>query len=296
MSTGTVLLIAVPILVVLAGLVLFAAARRRDTDAALGQLSHETKARDRGPLTPATSEDEASTPTTGREVERLAALERRGGGLVVAERPETAPVPWVPPDDEAVSVSRRQFFNRSIVTLMGVSIGTFGVVTQVPFLWPTNTGGFGSVIRLDRLADVDAKIDEGSGFAYYPEARAWVTRYPAPALEKAQAVYSPGELTGMEAGFVALYQKCPHLGCRVPECVTSQWFECPCHGSQYNQAGEKKGGPAPRGMDRFTMRIEGGALVVDTSTAGIIQGPPIGTNTTGQEAEGPHCITGGGGH
>ena len=24
-----------------------------------------------------------------------------------------------------------------------------------------------------------------------------------------------------------------------------------------------------------------------------IQGPPIGTNTTGQEAEGPHCVSGG---
>ena len=108
------------------------------------------------------------------------------------------------------------------------------------------------------------------------------------ALEKAQAVYSPPELAGMEAGVLALYQKCPHLGCRVPECVTSQWFECPCHGSQYNQVGEKKGGPAPRGLDRFAMTVSGGRLSVDTGT--IIQGPPIGTNTTGQEAEGPHCI------
>ena len=47
-----------------------------------------------------------------------------------------------------------------------------------------------------------------------------------------------------------------HLGCRVPECVTSQWFECPCHGSQYNRVGEKKGGPAPRGLDRFAMSVE----------------------------------------
>ena len=36
----------------------------------------------------------------------------------------------------------------------------------------------------------------------------------------------------MEAGVVALYQKCVHLGCRVPWCTSSQWFECPCHGSQ----------------------------------------------------------------
>ena len=74
--------------------------------------------------------------------------------------------------------------------------------------------------------------------------------------EGAQAVYgeSPSVLAGMEEGFVALYQKCPHLGCRVPWCQTSQWFECPCHGSKYNRVGEKKGGPAPRGMDRFGAR------------------------------------------
>ena len=47
----------------------------------------------------------------------------------------------------------------------------------------------------------------------------------------------------MKQGIVALYQKCPHLGCRVPSCATSQWFECGCHGSQYNRVGEKKGGP-----------------------------------------------------
>jgi cytochrome b6-f complex iron-sulfur subunit len=95
----------------------------------------------------------------------------------------------------------------------------------------------------------------------------------------------------MENGVVALYQKCVHLGCRVPSCPTSQWFECPCHGSQYNQAGEKKAGPAPRGLDRFAMSVSNSVLTVDTGA--IIQGPPIGTNTTGQEAEGPHCISGG---
>ena len=99
----------------------------------------------------------------------------------------------------------------------------------------------------------------------------------------------------MEQGLVALYQKCPHLGCRIPQCITSQWFECPCHGSQYNQVGEKKAGPAPRGMDRFPLTVAGnGDVTVDTGV--LVAGPPIGTNTTGQEAEGPHCITGGGEH
>ena len=99
----------------------------------------------------------------------------------------------------------------------------------------------------------------------------------------------------MEEGVVALYQKCPHLGCRVPECKTSQWFECPCHGSQFNRVGEKKGGPAPRGMDHFIVAVSAsGDVVIDTST--VFLGAPIGTNTSGQEAEGPHCITGEGGH
>jgi cytochrome b6-f complex iron-sulfur subunit len=103
-------------------------------------------------------------------------------------------------------------------------------------------------------------------------------------------VYSPAELAGMEAGVIALFQTCPHLGCRVPSCESSQWFECPCHGSRYNRVGEKRGGPAPRGMDRFAMTVTGGSLTVDTGTR--IQGPPIGTNTTGQEPEGPSCLSG----
>ena len=93
----------------------------------------------------------------------------------------------------------------------------------------------------------------------------------------------------MRAGIVALYQKCPHLGCRVPNCVSSQWFECPCHGSQYNRVGEKKAGPAPRGMDRFPVIVgSNGDVTIDTGV--VVAGPAIGTNTTGQEAEGPHCI------
>lgn len=36
------------------------------------------------------------------------------------------------------------------------------------------------------------------------------------------------------------------------------------------------------------MEVKDGVFIVDTGT--IIQGPPIGTNTTGQEAEGPNCI------
>ena len=179
---------------------------------------------------------------------------------------------------------------------MSLSLSGFGVAC-IAFRWPQGSSGFGSKIKVGLVSDLLTEIRDNSGFLYKPEGRMWLTEYPNGAVEKAAVAYSGPELAGMTAGqqlgldggIVALYQKCPHLGCRVPECVTSQWFECPCHGSKYNQVGEKRGGPAPRGMDRFAVEITAdGSLVVDTGT--IIQGPPIGTNTTGQEAEGPACI------
>ncbi len=285
METTTALLIAIPVLVVLAGVLLLASARRRDTGEVIGALARETRKRDRGAVRPS---DTAPT-TTGREVEAAAALELREASRGVATLDAKPPVAWVPPDPEVLGVTRRQFFNRSIVTFFAVGLSGFGAAV-LAFLWPKLGGGFGSVINIGSTASIDAKIADGAGFAYYPEGRMWVTHYPAAALPAARNVYS-AELPGMEAGYTALYQKCVHLGCRVPECKTSQWFECQCHGSQYNRNGEKKGGPAPRGLDRFPITVSGSSISVDTGT--IITGPPIGTNTTGQEAEGPHCVGGG---
>jgi len=283
------LAIVIPAIIVLAGILIFAASRRSDASAARGELSRETRQRDKGGVSLSeTDTDEAPAVVTGREVERAAALARRddGGELVAAGA--APPVPWTPPDDETIGVARRQFLNRSIIGLMGLSVSSFGAACVAFLYGGTGGGGFGSRLNLGNVADVEAAIDGGNGFFYVPEGRAWVTRYPAGSIKKAEAVYSGPELNGMRNGLVALYQKCPHLGCRVPECLTSQWFECPCHGSQYNRVGEKRGGPAPRGMDRFAMEVSNGQFFVDTGT--IIQGPPIGTNTTGQEAEGPNCI------
>ncbi|MCY4422748.1 MAG: Rieske 2Fe-2S domain-containing protein [Acidimicrobiaceae bacterium] len=281
--------VALTLLAVLAVVAVLAAVRRRQSDAAIGMLSRETRSRDRS-----SAVLRAEAPPTGREVERAAAAARAGSLATVDSG--GPPAPYVPPDPETIGVSRRQFFNRTIVMLMSLSLSAFGVAC-IAFLWPQGASGFGSKIKVGLVSDILAEIRDNSGFLYKPEGRMWLTEYPNGAVEKAAETYTAAELSGMTAGqqlgldggIVALYQKCPHLGCRVPECVTSQWFECPCHGSKYNRVGEKRGGPAPRGMDRFAVEIGAdGSLTVDTGT--IIQGPPIGTNTTGQEAEGPSCL------
>ena len=104
-------------------------------------------------------------------------------------------------------------------------------------------------------------------------------------------MYSPPELAGMEAGLIALWQKCPHLGCRVPSCVSPSGSSAAATARSTTGWARRRAAPPP-GMDRFAMEVSGDQFVVDTGT--VINGPPIGTNTTGQEAEGPHCVSGGG--
>lgn len=282
MDTSTVLFIAIPALVILGGVVLITTTKRRDA-ARIGRLSSETRSNDGSKV--------AGASNAGRDLEKSVALERRKGGVEAVEAAEIEP--WTPPDPELIGVNRRQFFNRSMIGLMGMSIGTFGATT-LAFLWPQETAGFGGKIFIGSVDEVEALIDGGvpaPGFSYFPEARCYVQRYPADRVDAARDIYTASVVAGMELGYVALFQKCPHLGCKVPECGTSQWFECPCHGSQYNGVGEKKAGPAPRGMDLFPIEISNGEMFIDTGT--VVTGAAVGTDTTGQPAEGPHCLSGG---
>lgn len=284
MSATAIIAIAIGVAVVLGALAFMTLARRSDVRGA-GALSAETKRRD------AARSDKVAVPAgrSAAEAEAEGAVARAGVGLVPVSTADTGLTPWIAPDPEAIGVSRRVFFNRAIISLMAAGLGTFAAASFVAFLWPTKTGGFGGKVPVGRLSDIQAGITAGSGFFYAPEARSWITAFPADSLPKAEGVYQDALMPGLTAGIIVSYQKCPHLGCRVPQCATSQWFECGCHGSQYNRVGEKKGGPAPRGMDHFSAEIAAsGDVIIDTGT--VWQGQPIGVNTTGQEAEGPHCV------
>lgn len=138
-----------------------------------------------------------------------------------------------------------------------------GAWTAYDVLVPRVEGGFGGAVA----AGAEGGFPEGE-VRYFPEGRFYLTRID-------------GEL-------MALYQKCPHLGCRVPYCESSGRFECPCHGSIFTRRGEYVAGPAPRGMDQFPLRVEDRAVVVDT--AEVIEGPPIGELTMDPEGDGPSCL------
>jgi cytochrome b6-f complex iron-sulfur subunit len=172
--------------------------------------------------------------------------------------------------EQVQGMSRRQ--------LMRVALGAgAGLLTlealagTVAFAWPALRSGFGGVLTIGTFDDIKTAnntlpIDEGFP-AYYPEARAFVAL-----IDTAQQRFIPGEDTsgdGTALNVRALYQRCPHLGCKPNPCLKNFWMECPCHGSRYDRLGIKADGaqygPAPRGMDRFSISVDNeGVLSIDT--------------------------------
>ena len=157
---------------------------------------------------------------------------------------------------------RRVFLNTSWKVL-GVALLVEAAWTSYDILNPQPSGAFGGVVDAGKVNDYAA---DGS-VKYFEDGRFFVSS-------------SSGQL-------VALYQKCPHLGCKVPFNDQTHRFECPCHGSVYNVRGEYIEGPAPRGMDRFLLKVEGDQVLVDTGN--VVEGPPRGVDTLSGGAESaPH--------
>jgi cytochrome b6-f complex iron-sulfur subunit len=183
----------------------------------------------------------------------------------------------------SAGLSRRTLIRRSLAAGVGlwaleVLGGTLG------FLWPQLGVGFGASITVGDFQTVDelpavagTSMRDGAP-AYISLARAYVQLIdPAQEFVNGESPDGGGDVTNIRA----LYQRCPHLGCRPNFCTNNYWFECACHGSRYDRLGIKvlELGPAPRSMDWFAHTVENGILTIDTSriTLGplpVAQGQP----------------------
>lgn len=185
-----------------------------------------------------------------------------------------------------LAVSRRQFLNRAWTASFTAFLGFFGM-SSLSFLWPKLTGGFGTKITAGDYEEILRQVGPEGNFKplFIPEGRFYLVYYEGTADAP---VYTA--INAKDTKLVALYRKCVHLGCSVPHCPSSSLFECPCHGSKYRLNGEYYGGPAPRGLDRFPLAIEGDKVVVDTGA--VQEGPPRGTDTWQKfsEPQGPFCV------
>ena len=188
--------------------------------------------------------------------------------------------------EQVQGISRRELLRGSLAAGMGlwlleVTAGSIG------FLWPNLEGKFGGDVRVGTLDDIktaNSTLPIADGFpAYVSPAKAFVAL-----VDPSQQRFIPGEDASGDGTLVnvrAMYQRCPHLGCKPNPCQKNFWLECPCHGSRYDRLGVKAAGalfgPAPRGMDRFAVRVEAdGVLVINTGK--ITLGPlPIAVGQPG---------------
>lgn len=287
MSALTLFLIAIAIAGLLSVAGIIAVAMRRGPDA--------------GPF------EAAELDRRARRADRSATVVTEAGGTVATvteappEEPETAP-----PADPALEVAaavpaaefgitRRKFFTRALLVVWALFLAQFGLAS-LAFLWPKLKGGFGTKINVGKYADLKAEVLQGGTVVpkFIAAAQTWIIPFelktledvPGNSYENLPFVIAGGEDDGV--ALMALWQRCPHLGCRVPSCVPSQGFECPCHGSKYNIHGEYEAGPAPRNMDRFEVTInDNGDLIVNTGN--IVQ-TPRSKNKTAKYPQGPFCV------
>lgn len=168
--------------------------------------------------------------------------------------PDRAPPEWI---------ERRRFLAWAW-RVLGLGLVISAGWTAYDVLIPRTGPGFGGEVS----AGAEAAFPEGR-VRYFAAGRFYLTR--------------------VEGELVALYQRCPHLGCRVPFCESSSRFECPCHGSIFNLKGEYLAGPSPRGLDRFSFRVGEEGVIVDTSD--VIEGPAPGTVTIPSDPTGPSCLS-----
>jgi cytochrome b6-f complex iron-sulfur subunit len=162
-------------------------------------------------------------------------------------------------------VSRRNLLRVTFWAGMGAGLaGSVGVLFDM--LWPRGITGFGGIVSAGNVAD-------------YP---------PGSKTEVSAGKFWLVNLTAEQGGpgFLALWWKCPHLGCTVPwrenfsfvDPNTAQetrgWFRCPCHGSTYTHAGVRVFGPAPRSMDRMEVTIDPSSGAITVNTGKISKGTP----------------------
>jgi cytochrome b6-f complex iron-sulfur subunit len=285
MSAENLILIGVALIAVLGAIGAFTIAFKRSQPEPdpLEGMSRETRAADRSmagvrvePIETTTEVAEESEAEDTNVVVDDEAEESVGVSVVRETR-------VVEVSTEEAGVTRRQFFNRAITGTFGAFLGFFGLYS-LAFLWPKLSGGFGADINAGPVTDLASQLTTSDGGIlplFVPEARAYIV--PAPLELSDEFVGKNVEA----AGLMALFQRCVHLGCRVPWCGPSQGFECPCHGSKYNSIGEYFAGPAPRNLDRFEVLLDGNNFIIKTGS--IIQTPRAPVLSVAFP-QGPSCI------
>ena len=151
-----------------------------------------------------------------------------------------------------MSTTRRSF-HRTVIQLAGAAIaGLFALPASVYLFFKPRSASSDDLVE---IADVsELKVGEPQEVIYYrtrvdgwkrtkEKATTWVVKTPNDQV-------------------VAFSPQCPHLGCIYHWENPRESFICPCHDSAFSPEGVVTDGPAPRNLDRYVSKVEGGKLLV----------------------------------
>jgi menaquinol-cytochrome c reductase iron-sulfur subunit len=82
--------------------------------------------------------------------------------------------------------------------------------------------------------------------------------------------------------YIAVSNRCAHLGCPVRFVEAAKTFICPCHGGVYDFEGKRIGGPPVRPLDRFQTRVNGDQLEVGARYSVTSQLEPVRARDPGE--------------
>jgi menaquinol-cytochrome c reductase iron-sulfur subunit len=153
------------------------------------------------------------------------------------------------------SPHRRSFFARATQILGAAIGGGLGIPALIYLIKGPNTlspGGFVDAADLTQLkprepVEVSFQRIRKDGWKLITEkSTAWVVK-----LSDSETVaYSPS---------------CTHLGCAYHWESAKNEFVCPCHTTSFSVDGKVLGGPAPRPLDRYPVKVQDNRLLIGIS-------------------------------
>lgn len=162
------------------------------------------------------------------------------------------------------NVSRREFLNYVWVGSLAIFMAASGGA-MLAFAMPRfKEGEFGGTYTVGTVAETMPAPD--SPPVNYPDLKFWLVNVGPAAAAKGGGI----------EGLVALYKVCVHLGCLYAWVDSTSRFECPCHGSKYQEDGTYIEGPAPRDLDRFRVVITDGQGTLVNETVTTKSSPGLG--------------------
>jgi cytochrome b6-f complex iron-sulfur subunit len=162
------------------------------------------------------------------------------------------------------NISRREFLNYVWAGSMAIFLAASGGA-MFAFMMPRfNEGEFGGTFTVGTVAEKLPAPDTPP--VNYPDLKFWLVNVGPKEAAKG----------GGQEGLVALYKVCVHLGCLYAWVDSTVRFECPCHGSKYQEDGTYIEGPAPRDLDRFRVVIADGKGNVVNETVTTATSPGYG--------------------